>query len=152
MSCEESCIKRVLRMFHQLNMQFIDDDDTLRDPGMYGHLFDQATPEDIRAEVRFKMVAISDMINKEGKINQISSFMGIFGKVLSGDTISTLGKKVWELMGFNKDEIKIQGVQAPADGSNVMDPNMSAAITGQAQNQGTAAGPPTIPGSPGRPV
>ena len=43
---EETAIKRVLRMFHQLNLQFIDDDDILREPGLYGHLFDQQiTPE-----------------------------------------------------------------------------------------------------------
>jgi hypothetical protein len=144
---EEMGIKRVLRMFHQLNLQFIDNDDVLQDPGLYGSIFEkQITPEMIRAEVEFKMQGISDMVGKEGKINQVISFMGVFGKVLSANSITELAKKVWSLMGFNKSEIELQGVQAASMEGNVLDPNITQAVIGQTQNQGASA-PPAIPGA-----
>lgn len=146
---EEMAIKRTLRMFHQLNLQFIDDDDVLRDPGMYGHLFqEQVTPEMIRAEVKFNMVGISDMVNKEGKINQIISFMGVFGKVLAPDTISTLAKEVWKLQDLDPRKINIQGMQAAMMPGNVMDENVTQSVLGQAQNQGTSVTPAVPPAQP----
>jgi len=145
---EEMAVKRTLRMFHQLNLQFLDNDEVFRVTGFYGHLFDEEiTPEMIRAEVNFRMMGISDMVNKEGKINQIVSFMGVFGKVLSGETISTLAKKVWQLMGFSPKDVDIQGMQPqePIQGG-VVDQNISNAITGQAGNGDGA--PPAVPGAP----
>lgn len=111
---EETAIKRTLRMMHQLNLQFIDDDDVLRDPGMYGHLFDQdMTPEAIRAEVNFQMKAASEMINSEAKINQLASFLGMGKDVMEGETIGKVLKKIYKLMGFDPDEINIVGQTAP---------------------------------------
>lgn len=150
---EEQAIKKILRRFHQLNLQFIDQDDVLRDPGLYGHLFDSTIKvEHIQAEVNFKMLGISEMIGKEAKINQSISFMGVFGKVLAPQTITQIAKKVWGLMGFSPDEIEIQGMQPPPNAGNVLDPGISAAITGQANNQGAGAGAPTVPTSGGNPV
>lgn len=144
---EELGVKRVLRMFHQLNLQFIDNDEILRDPGLYGHLFDQSiTPEMIRAEVEFQMKGISDIVGKEGKINQVMSFMSIFGKVLSPDTIEALAKKVWSLMGFPVKDIKIaaappQPPQQPAPSGP------EAAVAAQLQNG--SAGAPQAPAPTG---
>lgn len=146
---EEMGIKRVVRMFHQLDLQFIDSEDVFRDPGIYGHLFEQMLPEDIQAEVQFKLIGISEMVGAEGKINQAISFMGIFGKVLSPQTIQEIAQKVWKLMGFNPRDIEIMGLAAPAVQSiqgDVVDPNLSNAVNGQAQNQGAAAAPPAVPG------
>lgn len=146
LSAEEMAIKRILRMFHQLNLQFIDDDDVLRDPGMYGHLFqEQVTPEMIRAEVKFNMVGISDMVNKEAKINQIVSFMGVFGKVLSPETISDLAKEVWRLQDMDPRKVNIQGMQAAVMPGNVVDEQITQSVLGQTQNQGAQAAP-AIPG------
>jgi len=142
---EEMAIKRTLRMFHQLNLQFIDDDDVLRDPGMYGHLFqEQVTPEMIRAEVKFNMVGISDMVNKEGKINQIISFMGVFGKVLAPDSISDLAKTVWKLQDMDPRKINLQGMQAAIMPGNVVDEQVTQSVLGQTQNQG-AQTPQAVP-------
>lgn len=111
---EETAVKRTLRMMHQLNLQMIDDDDVLRDPGMYGHLFDQdMTPEAIRAEVRFEMKAASEMISSEAKINQLASFLGMSKDVLEGSSISEVLKMIWKLMGFDPDKIKLTGQTAP---------------------------------------
>jgi hypothetical protein len=143
---EEMALRKLLTMVHQLNLQFVDDDDLLSNPLLYAEIDNlQIKPEDIRADVKFKMVGVSDMIGAEAKINQIVSFMGVFGKVLSPDSITTLAKKIWQLMGFNKNEIALQG-QAPQPGvENVVDPNVSSAILGQAGQQGTQAGAPAIP-------
>jgi hypothetical protein len=103
---EETAIKRVLRMFHQLNLQFLDDDDILRDPGMYGHLFSaDVTPEMLRAEVKFKMLGISEMVGKEGKINQIASFLGMFKDTMTPEEITLVKSKMWALMGFDPKEM-----------------------------------------------
>lgn len=148
---EEMGIKRVVRMFHQLDLQFIDSEDVFRDPGIYGHLFEQMLPEDIRAEVQFKLIGISEMVGTEGKINQAISFMGIFGKVLAPTTIQAIAQKVWKLMGFNPRDIEIVGLAAPSVqtiAGNVVDENLSQAVNGQAQNQGASAAPPATPNQP----
>jgi len=144
---EEQALKKVLNMFHWLNLQFVDDDQVLQDETLYAEITDlQMTPEDLRAKTHFKMLGISEMVGSEGKINQIVSYMGVFGKVLSPNSISTLAQKVWTLMGFNKNEIMLAGMQLQPGVENVVDPNVSAAIVGQAGNQGTSAAPPTAPG------
>lgn len=143
---EEMAVRKVLHMFHQLNLQFVDDDQVLSDPMLYGEISDLGiSPEDIRADVKFKMVGISDMIGSEAKINQIVSFMGVFGKVLSPDSISSLAQKIWQLMGFNKNEITLQGAPPQPGVENIVDPGVSSAIVGQSGQQGTQAAPPTIP-------
>jgi hypothetical protein len=147
---EDSALKRTLRMFHQLNIQMINDDDTLRDPGMYGHLFDEKIDADmLKAEVSFKMVGVSEMIGKESKINQIISYMGVFGNFLDGQSITALSKKVWELMGFDPDQIELQGMANPQGNPPPpagVDQQTGAAVTGQTMRNGSGA-PPTIPGT-----
>jgi hypothetical protein len=142
---EEMAIKKILRRFHQLNLQFIDDDEVFSLTGYYGGIFNQqVTPEMIRADVTFEMKGISELTNKESKINQAISFMGIFGKVLAPETISTIAKQVWELMGFNPDGINIAAVQPmPPEPQQGGDP--SQAIQGQVQQQG-ASSPVAMPG------
>ena len=98
---EETAIKRILRMFHQLNLQFLDDDDILRDPGLYGHLFSEM----LRSEVKFKMLGISEMVGKEGKINQIASFVGMFKDVMTPEEVNLTKKKMWTLMSFDPTEM-----------------------------------------------
>jgi len=147
---EEMTLKDLLDMIHQLNLQFIDDDEVLQDPYLYGEIAKLGmTPEDIRANVKFKMIGISEMVGSEGKINQIVSFMGVFGKVLSPDSITSLSKKVWKLMGFNENEITLAGAQLGPGVENVVDPTVSAAIVGQAGNQGTQ-GQPSVPTTMGK--
>ncbi len=149
---EEMGIKKVLRLFHQLNLQFIDNDEILRDPGLYGHLFDEAiTPEMIRGEVDFVMKGISDLTSREGKINQIMSFMGIFGKVLSPKTITALAQKIWSLMGFPTSDIEIGAVQPMPPDINLQGASEAVAST-QANpvasqlNQNGIGGPPAVGG------
>ncbi len=143
---EEIALKRILRMFHQLNLQMIDDDETLRDPGLYGHIFDEKiNAEMIRAEVKFKMLGVSEMIGKEGKINQAISYMGVFGNFIDGVSITAIAKKVWELMGFDPSEIEIIGATNPQGNPPAVDQQTAASVAGQvAQNGATTQ--PSIPG------
>lgn len=136
---EETSVKKILRFFHQLNLQFIDDDEVFQETGYYGGIFDQqVTPEMIRADVTFKMVGISDMVSKEAKINQAISFMGIFGKTLTPETISAIAKKVWKLMGFDEDEIVIAAQQPiPPDPTEPQSPQQN--IQGQVTTNGASA-------------
>lgn len=142
---EELGVKRVLRMFHQLNLQFIDNDEILRDPGLYGHLFEKTvTPEMIMAEVDFSMKGISDLVGRESKINQIMSFMSIFGKVLSPKTVTTLAKKIWSLMGFSTKDIEISAVLPPQGGQAPSGPEAASATSQLGNGPG---GPPAVPGA-----
>lgn len=148
----EDAIKKVLRMMHQLNLQFIDSEDVARETGMNGSIFDtEVTPEMIRADVMFKMVGVSDMVGKEAKINQITSFMGLAKDILAPETLDTLLRKVWYLMGEDPDQIKltilpnvdksiVAGAEAPAGNQQIQ-----AALQAQAQQNGSNT-PPSIPG------
>jgi len=143
---EEMGIREVLQMFYDLDLQFIDTDDVLQSPLLYREIAAmQLTPEDIRANIRFKLVGISELVGTEAKINQIISFMSVFGKVLAPETIEQLAKKVWKLQGFSADEIQMMGMQPPGGTQSVVDPSMGNAVTGQVMNQGAQAAPPATP-------
>jgi len=143
---EEMVLRKVLKMFYDLDLQFIDTDDVLQSPYLYKEIADmQLTPEDIRANIRFKMVGISELVSSEAKINQMISYMSIFGKVLAPESIAAIAKQTWKLMGFPENLIELQGAQVPGGTENTVDPNMSNAIIGQATNQGAAAAPPSLP-------
>lgn len=138
---EELGIKRVIKLMHQLNLQFIDQDEELN--ATYGAIFPQPVfVEDLRTDIRFKMVGISDMVNTEGKINQLISYFGVFAPYFDGVTIEGIAKEVYKLQGKNPSDIQIIGVANPIPQG--MSPTQQA-IAGQVSNQGAQAGPPQIP-------
>jgi hypothetical protein len=143
---EEMTLEPMLEMMYALDLQFIDDEDVLRSSLLYREIADlELAPEDIRANVSFQMAGISDIVGTEAKINQIISFMGLFGKTLAPESLESMAKKVWQLMGFSKNEIILQGAQPAPGTENVVDPSLSNAINGQVSNQGASAAPPAIP-------
>lgn len=143
---EEMGLREILEMMLALDHQFVDSDDVLQDPFLYREIADlKLTPEDIRANIRFKLVGISELVSTESKINQIISFMSVFGKVLSPQTIQQLAKKVWKLQGFSPEEIELAGAAPPGGTQSIVDPALGNAISGQAGNQGLQAGPPATP-------
>jgi hypothetical protein len=140
---EELGIKRVIKMMHQLNLQFIDQDEELNE--VYGAIFPQPVRvEDFRTDIRFKMVGISDMINTEGKINQLISYFGVFAPYFDGATIEDIAKEVYRLQGKDPNDIRIMGIANPMPQSAS---NVANSVLGQVQNQGGQAGPPQIPRS-----
>jgi hypothetical protein len=93
------------------------------------------------------MVGISDIIGKEGKINQLISFFGVFGKILSPESATAIGKKVYSLMGFNSDDISLQGMQQGAEQQAPVEQS----VLNQLSNQPEAGGVPSIPNIPTQP-
>lgn len=153
---EEITLKDMLKMWHQLNDQFIDDDETLRNPRLYGGVFDPTiTVEDVRTDVRFRLTGSSELIDKEAKINQLTAFLGIFKTFLTPATLTLIAQKVWTLMGFDKQELlKVQAMQPPPQpvapiAPQTADQNASAQIEGQVAQNGASA-PLSAPGA--RPV
>jgi hypothetical protein len=88
------------------------------------------------------MIGISDMINTEGKINQMISYFGVFAPYFDGQTIEDIAKEVYRLQGKNPEDIHIIGVANPLPQSGN---GVTQSILGQVQNQGAQAGPPQIP-------
>lgn len=152
---EESSIKRLLNLMHQLNGQFLNRDELLSDPALYGDIFNgqKVTPEIIRAKVKFKLLGISETIGKEAKINQLVSFSGIYKDVL-GPVLVEVAKMHWRLMGFSgEDKLfpsaeevgrimgQFQQQQQPQQQQAV-----DAALRGQAEQTTGGASAPAVPG------
>lgn len=154
---EDLGIKRVLKLVQGLNLQFIDTDQHIKDA--YGFLFapeiDPATNlpvgdgipkvEDLRVDIRFKMVGISDMIGTEGKINQLTTLFGTFAPYLAPESIESIMKKIIKLMNIDPTDIHVAAV-ANALGAlqgNPVNPEQNA-ILGQTAQNGAAS--PKVPG------
>lgn len=153
---EENAIKRTLRLFYELDKQFLDDDDAL---APYQYIFGgtQVAPDMLHEDILFQMKGISEMINKEAKINQITSFMGLFGPALAPDSISQLMKKYWKLMGFDPDEVDLvasqpmqpQGGQAAGpDLREASSKNAADATVAQIKQNGSVTTTPGVPSTP----
>jgi hypothetical protein len=149
---EETAIKRMLTMMFQLNMQFIDNDETLRNPRLYGGIFDpNIKVEDIRTQVRFRLTGSSELIDKEGKINQLVSFFGMFQQFISPETVTLVMRKVWALMGFDLKELDEISAVAPTPGAVLPADSAGStaatqAVQGQVDRNGAAA-PISAPGA-----
>lgn len=145
---EDLGIKRVLKLVQGLNLQFIDTDQHIKDA--YGFLFapeiDPVTNlpigdgipkvEDLRVDIRFKMVGISDMIGTEGKINQLTTLFGMFAPYLAPESIESILEKIMKLMNIDPTEIHIAAV-ANALGAlqgNPVNPEQNAILQQSAQN------------------
>lgn len=138
---EEIGIKRVIKMMHQLNLQFIDQDEELN--ATYGAIFPQPVQvEELRTDIRFKMIGVTDMINTEGKINQLISFFGTFAPYLDGISIEDIAKECYKLQGRDPSQIRLIGVANPLPQSAQ---NTQTSILGQVENQGGQANPPQVP-------
>lgn len=144
---EENAIKRLLRMFYELDLQFIDDESQMQE---YAKLFsgELVDPELLRADIQFQMKGISELIGKEGKINQIVSFMGVFGPALAPESISALAKKMWALMGMDPDEVNLAAVRpmpVQSNGATSGANNATDAMVAQIQQNGSATAFPGVP-------
>lgn len=145
---EDLGIKRVLKLVQGLDLQFIDTDQQIRDA--YGFLFapeiDPVTGiplsdgipkvEDLRVDIRFKMVGISDMIGTEGKINQLTTLFGTFAPYLAPESIESIMMKIVKLMNIDPTDIHIAAV-ANALGAiqgNPVNPEQNAILQQNTQN------------------
>ena len=95
---EESAMRRILRIMHQLNMQFIDNDEMFTDLTEYGKIFgEKFAPETIRVDLTFRMLGISETMTKEAAMSQLTSFISLF-KDVPGINLLKVARIFWDLM------------------------------------------------------
>lgn len=148
---EESAIKRVLRMVFELDLQFLD---TEEDMQPYSKIFGglQVSPDQLHTDIAFQMKGISDMIGKEAQINQIVSFMGVFGPVLAPESAQELMKMMWRLMGQDPDEVNLMAVPPTPGAENIradVGGGASDAAVAQIKQNGSMTAVPGVPSTKG---
>lgn len=96
---ELMCLQPLVEIIHDLNGQFIDDDETLQDPKLYGAILQNPrTPEEIRTQSRFIVRAGSQMIANEAKVQNAMQFIQMFQNSLTPESMTILMQKVWSWM------------------------------------------------------
>lgn len=149
---EDGGISEILRLFYELNLQFLRDDVIIKT--FYGDLFPYPmTPEMLRfgSGITFRMRALSEMLGKQDKINSLLAFIGQLNAVsakvtVSNDTYESLLKDTGKMMGLNPDDIELA---APAPAGLTPPGNLDinsllgqpSPVTGVATNQGVEAAP-----------
>jgi len=113
---ESKGVKHVLRLFYMLDLQYLTNSQVIR--AFYGHLFPEpaiVTPAMIRtaAGVNFKMTVLSEMIGRDQKVNQMSTFFTLAQQQLAPQSIDIILKQIWELMGFDSKNIRAAALQPP---------------------------------------
>jgi hypothetical protein len=143
---ENKGIKHVLRLFYMLDLQYLTNSQVIR--AFYGHLFPEpaiVTPAMIRtaAGVNFKMTVLSEMIGRDQKVNQLSTFYTVAAPNLAPQSIDIILKQIYELMGFDSKDIRAAGLQptTPQPQGNVA----SLTTPGQAPTTTPAAAAPAAP-------
>ena len=127
---QEECLDPMLQFIYDLDLQYLNDAEDIR--AFYGKLFPEpelVTPAMITAQVNFKFNALSEMLGKDVKINQLLAFTnsGFFAN-LTPDCQQTIIRQVYEMYGFDPDTIAVNGA-TPAAGSGQIP---LAALTGGA--------------------
>jgi hypothetical protein len=118
---ETKGIKKVLQLFYMLDLQYLTNSAVIR--AFYGHIFPDpaiVSPAMIRtaAGVNFKLTVLSEMVNRDQKVNQMSTFYTLANPQLAPESIDTILKQIWELMGFDSKDIRAANLNAqPAAGA-----------------------------------
>jgi hypothetical protein len=109
---QEDGVEKILDMFYQLDLQYLNNAEILK--AFYGDIFPKApdgsnlvTPAMIRGQVNFKMRVLSEMLGRDKKVNQMTAFLTQFMSILDQSSQETILKQLWELQGFDGDEIKV---------------------------------------------
>lgn len=113
---ENKGIKHVLKLFYMLDLQYLTNSQVIR--AFYGHLFPEpaiVTPAMIRtaAGVSFKMTVLSEMIGRDQKVNQMSTYFTLAQNQLAPQSIDVILKQIWELMGFDSKDIRAANLTPP---------------------------------------
>jgi hypothetical protein len=118
---ETKGIKKVLQLFYMLDLQYLTNSAVIR--AFYGHIFPDpavVSPAMIRtaAGINFKLTVLSEMVNRDQKVNQMSTFFTLAQQQLSPESIDTILKQIWELMGFDSKDIRAANLNVqPAGGA-----------------------------------
>lgn len=154
---EEYVLNELLTQMHQLNAQYLDQDDYLKD--IYDGIFPvKPTPEQIRANVGFKFLGVSETIDKEATVNQLTAYLNTWGALLQqmGINLMPLAKEHWKLLDMkaNADEVLVpmelppMPPQTPEGAAPEGAPASEAVASQVAQNGGASGGlelPPLQP-------
>jgi hypothetical protein len=119
---EEEVLDPMLNFIYQLDLQYLNDAEDIR--AFYGKLFPEpqlVTPAMITAQVNFKFNALSEMLGKDVKISQLLAFTNsAFFASLTPDAQQTIIKQLWEMYGFDPDQINVTGAtQLPGVGGQI---------------------------------
>lgn len=114
---ETKGIKKVLKLFYMLDLQYLNNSEVIR--AFYGHLFplpEVVSPAMIRTAggVNFKMTVLSEMVNRDQKVNQMSAFYAVAQNQLAPQSIDIILKQIWELMGFDSKDIRAKDLNPVA--------------------------------------
>lgn len=109
---EEDGVKKVLELFYQLDLQYLNNDEILK--AFYGDIFPKApdgtslvSPAMIKGQVNFQMTVLSEMVGKDKKANTMTAYLSLFQSLLAPQSQETILKQLWELQGFDADEIVV---------------------------------------------
>lgn len=143
---EESAMRRVLVLMHQLNWQFIDNDEMFTELTEYGQIFGEKwSPEQIRVDVKFRMLGINETMTKEASMNQLVSFVSLW-KDVPGINLLEVAKIYWDLMQLRTPSEK---VIAASDAVSLLPADLAAAIGGSGPRPGTT-GAASVTGQVGK--
>lgn len=151
---EEEGVKKILEIMYQLDMQYLNNAEVLK--VFYGDIFptgpmgeNLVTPEMIRGQVNFTMTVLSEMVNKDAKVNQMIAYFSVFQPVLSAQSKEAIAKQVWELEGFDADQITVE-VAPVAPGMAGLPAGAPPAMEGLGPKGGLPVGVPsnTVPMTP----
>lgn len=141
---EEDGVKKVLEIIYQLDLQYLNNAEILK--AFYGDIFPKApdgtslaSPAMIRGQVNFQMTVLSEMVGKDKKVNAMTTFFTQFMGMLSPTSQETIAKQVWELLGFDADQIT-------ANPTLGQPPAMPGAPGAPAMGGLPGGAPPAIPG------
>ncbi len=151
---EEYVLDELLTQMHQLNAQYLDQDEYLKD--IYEGIFPvKPTPEQIRANVGFKFLGVSETIDKEATVNQITAYINTWGALLQsmGVDLMPLAKEHWKMLDMkpNADEILVPKPMLPMppmpgqEGAAPEGAPASDALNAQIQQNGGASGGVELP-------
>lgn len=140
---EEMVIVKVLWFFKKLNEQFLDSDETLA--YFYGDvLHKQVTPEQLRLDLDFELLGISETVTSEATINQL---IALYNLVAARPDIDSLGllveiAKKMKLSAPIDQLIKLRPMMPMMPG--IATPTAPGAVDGQVGQNGSGA-PAAVP-------
>ena len=129
---EQQALEPLLKRMYDLDLQFLGTDLLIK--AFYGDIYpnpDLITPEMVNVEVNFKFVALSEMLGKDVKINQMSMFTAANAQQLTPDSMQNILTQEWELMGYDGDQINVNGAQPKSTGGVTPTPGINQPVNGQ---------------------
>jgi hypothetical protein len=93
------------------------------------------------------------MVNRDQKVNQMSTFFTLAQQQLDPNSIDTILKQIWELMGFDSKDIRAAGLNPqPAAGGGAPTPGPGGAAPGVLPTPGAPVPGAPTPGGPPAPT